>query len=134
MSLEKAKQLGVKPMATLKAWASGATDPKYMGLGPVPAVRKVLRKLELGSREFDVIEVNEAFAAQVLGCMKELDWDIDHINPHGSGISMGHPIGSTGARIAVTMLYDMVHRNLHRGLETMCIGGGQGMAAVWERA
>jgi acetyl-CoA C-acetyltransferase len=133
MSLEKAKQLGARPMATLKAWASGATDPKYMGLGPVPAVRKVLKKLELGGREFDVIELNEAFAAQVLGCMKELDWDIDCINLHGSGISMGHPIGSTGARIAVTMLYDMVHRNLHRGLETMCIGGGQGMAAVWER-
>jgi acetyl-CoA C-acetyltransferase len=134
MSLEKAKQLGLEPMATLKAWASGATDPKYMGLGPVPAVRKVLKKLKLSSHEFDVIEVNEAFAAQVLGCMRELDWDIDHINLHGSGISMGHPIGSTGARIAVTMLYDMVHRNLHRGLETMCIGGGQGMAAVWERA
>jgi acetyl-CoA C-acetyltransferase len=134
MSLEKAKQLGLEPMATLKAWASGATDPKYMGLGPVPAVRKVLKKLKLSSHEFDVIEVNEAFAAQVLGCMRELDWDIDHINLHGSGISMGHPIGSTGARIAVTMLYDMVHRNLHRGLETMCFGGGQGMAAVWERA
>jgi len=133
MSRDKAKELGLEPMATLRAWASGGTDPKYMGLGPVPAIRKVLKKTGLGSNDFDVIELNEAFAAQVLGCMKELGWDFDHVNPHGSGISMGHPIGCTGARIAVTIIYDMVRRNLHRGLETMCIGGGQGMAAVWER-
>ena len=133
MSRDKAKELGLEPMATLRAWASGGTDPKYMGLGPVPAIRKVLKKTGLGSNDFDVIELNEAFAAQVLGCMKELGWDFDHVNPHGSGISMGHPIGCTGARIAVTIIYDMVHRNLRHGLETMCIGGGQGMAAVWER-
>ena len=133
MSRDKAKELGLEPMATLRAWASGAIDPNYMGLGPIPAVRKVLKKIGLTNKDFDVIELNEAFASQTLGCMKELDWDFEHINPHGSGISMGHPIGCTGARIAVTMIYDMVHRNLHRGLETMCIGGGQGMAAVWER-
>ena len=133
MSRDKAEELDLKPMATLRAWSSGGIDPKYMGLGPIPAVRKVLRKTSLGNKDFEVIELNEAFAAQTLGCMKELDWDFDHINPHGSGISMGHPIGCTGARIAVTMIYDMVHRNLHHGLETMCIGGGQGMAAVWER-
>jgi len=133
MSRDKAKELGLEPMATLRAWASGAIDPNYMGLGPIPAVRKVLKKTGLTNKDFDVIELNEAFASQTLGCMKELDWDFEHINPHGSGISMGHPIGCTGARIAVTMIYDMVHRNLHRGLETMCIGGGQGMAAVWER-
>jgi acetyl-CoA C-acetyltransferase len=133
MSRDKAKELGLKPMAILRAWSSGGTDPKYMGLGPVPAVRKVLNKTGLSNKDFDVIELNEAFAAQVLGCVRELGWDFDHINPHGSGISMGHPIGCTGARIAVTIIYDMVRRNLHRGLETMCIGGGQGMAAVWER-
>ena len=133
MSRDKAEELHVEPMATLRAWASGGIDPKYMGLGPVPAVRKVLKKTGLGNKDFDVIELNEAFAAQTLGCMKELDWDFDHINLHGNGISMGHPIGCTGARIAVTIIYDMVHRNLHHGLETMCIGGGQGMAAVWER-
>jgi len=133
MSRDKAKELGLEPMATLRAWDSGGTDPKYMGLGPVPAVRKVLKKTGLGNNDFDVIELNEAFAAQVLGCMKELGWDFEHVNLHGSGISMGHPIGCTGARIAVTLIYDMVHRNLHRGLETMCIGGGQGMAAVWEK-
>ena len=133
MSRDKAKELRIEPMATLRAWASGGTDPKYMGLGPVPAVRRVLKKTCLGNNDLDVIELNEAFAAQVLGCMKELDWDLDHVNPHGSGISMGHPIGCTGARIAVTIIYDMMRRNLHYGLETMCIGGGQGMAAVWER-
>ncbi len=133
MSRGKARELGLEPMATLRAWASGATDPKYMGLGPVPAVRKLLRRTGLGNKDFDVVELNEAFAAQTLGCMRELGWDSDRVNPHGSGISMGHPIGCTGARLAVTIIYDMVHRNLHRGLETICIGGGQGMAAVWER-
>jgi acetyl-CoA C-acetyltransferase len=133
MSRDKAEELHLEPMAVLRAWASGGIDPKYMGLGPVPAVRKVLKKTGLGSRDFDLIELNEAFAAQALGCMRELSWDFDDINPHGSGISMGHPIGCTGARIAVTIIYDMVHRDLHHGLETMCIGGGQGMAAVWER-
>jgi acetyl-CoA C-acetyltransferase len=133
MSWDKAKELGLEPLASLKAWASGGTDPNYMGLGPVPAVRKVLKKTGLGNKDLDVIELNEAFAAQVLGCMRELGWNFDHVNPHGSGISMGHPIGCTGARIAVTIIYDMVRRNLHHGLETMCIGGGQGMAALWER-
>ncbi|OGN97476.1 MAG: acetyl-CoA acetyltransferase [Chloroflexi bacterium RBG_13_51_36] len=133
MSQEKARELGLKPMAKLRAWASGGTDPNYMGLGPIPAVRKVLKKTGLGNKDLDVVELNEAFAAQALGCMKELGWNSERVNPHGSGISMGHPIGCTGARIAVTIIYDMVHRNLHRGLETMCIGGGQGMAALWER-
>jgi acetyl-CoA C-acetyltransferase len=133
MSGDKAKELGLKPLAALRAWASGGTDPNYMGLGPVPAVRKVLKKTVLGNNDLDVIELNEAFAAQVLGCLKELGWNSEGVNLHGSGISMGHPIGCTGARIAVTIIYDMVHRNLHRGLETMCIGGGQGMAAIWER-
>ncbi len=133
MSKEKAKELRLEPVATLTAWASAAVDPNYMGLGPVPAVRKVFKKMGLTNEDIDVIELNEAFAAQTLGCMKELGWSFDCTNPHGSGISMGHPIGCTGARIAVTIIHDMVHRNLHRGLETMCIGGGQGMAALWER-
>lgn len=133
MSREKARELGLKPMATMRAWAAGGIDPKYMGLGPVPAVRKVLKKTGLANSDFDAIELNEAFASQTLGCMKELDWDFDHINTHGSGISMGHPIGCTGARMAVTIIYDMARRNLRRTLETMCIGGGQGLAAIWER-
>jgi len=133
MSKEKAKELGLEPMATLRAWASAGIDPKYMGVGPVPAVRKVLKKTGLTDEDIDVIELNEAFAAQTLACLKELGYSYDRINPHGGGISMGHPIGCTGARIAVTIIYDMVHRNLHRGLETICIGGGQGIAAIWER-
>jgi len=133
MAKEKAKELGLEPMATLAAWASAGTDPNYMGLGPVPAVRKLFKKTGLTNRDIDLIELNEAFAAQVLGCMRELKWSFDQINPHGSGISLGHPIGCTGARMAVTIIYDMVHRNFHRGLETMCIGGGLGMAAIWER-
>jgi len=134
MSREKSDELGIKPMATLRAWASAGTAPNYMGLGPIPAVRKLYQKTILKNSDFDLIELNEAFAAQTLGCMKELGWNFTQINPHGSGISMGHPIGCTGARIAVTMLHDMVNRKLHRGLETMCIGGGMGMAAIWERA
>jgi len=133
MSSDKAKELGLEPWVTLRAWASGATDPNYMGLGPIPAVRKVLEKTGLSNKDLDVIELNEAFSAQTLGCMKELGWDFDHINLHGSGISLGHPIGCTGARMVVTIMYDMKKRNLHRGLVTMCIGGGQGMAAIFER-
>jgi acetyl-CoA C-acetyltransferase len=133
MSRDKAQELGIEPIVTLSAWASGATDPKYMGLGPIPAVKKILKKTGLSNGDFDVIELNEAFAAQTLGCMKELGWKFDDINLHGSGISLGHPIGCTGARIIVTIMYDMKKRNLHRGLVTMCIGGGQGMAAIVER-
>jgi acetyl-CoA C-acetyltransferase len=133
MSGEKAKELGLEPFVTLRAWASGATDPNYMGLGPIPVVRKVLKKAGVTNKDLDVIELNEAFAAQTLGCMKELGWSFDEINLHGSGISLGHPIGCTGARMVVTTMYDMKRRGLHRGLVTMCIGGGQGMAAILER-
>ena len=129
----KAIELGIEPMAAIDAWASSGIDPKYMGLGPVPAVKKVLKKKGLTSGDIDVIELNEAFAAQILGCLKELGWEADDINLHGSGISLGHPIGCTGARMVVTTMYDMKRRNLHHGLITMCIGGGQGMAAILER-
>ena len=133
MSREKAKELGLEPFVTVKAWASGGVDPKYMGLGPVAAVRKLFKKTGLSNKDLDVIELNEAFAAQTLGCMKELGWTFDQINLHGSGISLGHPIGCTGARMVVTTMYNMKRENAHRGLVTMCIGGGQGMAAVLER-
>jgi len=133
MSKEKTKELGLEPMAVLRAWTTSGVDPKYMGLGPIPAVRKILKNTGLTSKDIDVIELNEAFAAQTLGCMKELGWSFDEINPHGSGISLGHPIGCTGARMVVTTMHDMKRRNLHYGLVTMCIGGGQGMAAILER-
>ncbi len=133
MSTEKAEELGIKPWATIKSYASGAVDPAYMGLGPIPAVRKALEKANLTIKDMDVIELNEAFASQFIACMRELGLSLDNTNPHGSGISLGHPIGCTGARLVVTIMHEMKRRDLHYGLITMCIGGGQGMAAVLER-
>ena len=132
-SKEKAKELGLEPMATIRAWASGAVDPAYMGLGPIPAVRKVLKKTGLAIGDIDLIELNEAFAAQAIACMRELGMSLDNTNVHGSGISLGHPIGCTGARVTVTLLYEMRRRGARWGLATMCIGGGQGMAMIVER-
>jgi len=133
MSSDKAKELGLEPWVTIRSYASGAVDPAYMGLGPIPAIKKALKKAGLTIEDMDLIELNEAFAAQTIACMRELDMSWDNTNPHGSGISLGHPIGCTGARITVTAMYDMKRRGLHYGLITMCIGGGQGMAAVVER-
>ena len=133
MSKEKARELGIEPFVTIKSFASSGIDPSYMGLGPIPAVRKILKRTGLTSKDIDVIELNEAFAAQTLGCMKELGWNFEEINLHGSGISLGHPIGCTGARMVVTTMHDMKRRDLHTGLITMCIGGGQGMVAILER-
>ncbi|RLA80596.1 MAG: acetyl-CoA C-acyltransferase [Deltaproteobacteria bacterium] len=133
MSKEKAKELGLKPFATIRAYASGAVDPAYMGLGPIPAVRKVLRATGLDIEEIEVVELNEAFAAQAIACMRELKLDLERTNPHGSGISLGHPIGCTGARVTVTLIHEMRRRGARFGLATMCIGGGQGMAMIVER-
>jgi acetyl-CoA C-acetyltransferase len=133
MSEEAAKQNGLKPMAYIKAYASGGIDPAYMGLGVVPAVNKALNQAGLSIKDIDVIELNEAFAAQAIGCMKELGIGFDKTNLHGSGVSLGHPIGCTGTRIIVTLLHEMQRRNLHYGLAALCIGGGQGMAIVLER-
>ncbi len=133
MSKEKAKELGLKPMVTMRAWASGGVDPAYMGLGPVPAVKKVMKKTGLTIEDMDVIELNEAFASQAIACMRELKISTDNTNVHGSGISLGHPIGCTGARVTVTLAHEMMRRGARYGLATMCIGGGQGMAAIYER-
>jgi acetyl-CoA C-acetyltransferase len=133
MSAEKAKQLGQKPMATVKAYATGGVDPAYMGLGVVPAVKKVLKAAGLTLNDIDYIELNEAFASQSIGCIKEMGIDMGKTNLHGGGISLGHPIGCTGARILVTLAHEMERRNLGLGLATLCIGGGQGMAMILER-
>ncbi|MFH1002695.1 MAG: acetyl-CoA C-acetyltransferase [Chloroflexota bacterium] len=133
MSAEKAKQLGLKPLATVKSYASGGVDPAFMGLGACPATRKSLALGGLGLADIDVFELNEAFAAQALGVMKELGLTADRVNPHGSGVSLGHPIGCTGARIVVTLAHEMKRQGYHRGLAALCIGGGQGMAVVLER-
>jgi acetyl-CoA C-acetyltransferase len=133
MSREKADQLGLDPVVSIKSYASGAVDPAYMGLGVVPSVRKALDRAGLSVEEMDVIELNEAFAAQAIACMRELGLSLDNTNVHGSGVSLGHPIGCTGARLVVTIMHEMQRRNLDWGLVTMCIGGGQGMAAVLGR-
>jgi acetyl-CoA C-acetyltransferase len=134
MSAEKAKDLGLKPLVKIKAYASGAIDPAYMGLGPIPAVRKVLKNTGLQVSDFGEIELNEAFASQAIACMRELGFDIGKTNLLGSGISIGHPIGCTGARIVLTLMNEMVRNSVELGLATLCIGGGQGMAMAIEQA
>ncbi|OGO39898.1 MAG: acetyl-CoA acetyltransferase [Chloroflexi bacterium RBG_16_57_8] len=133
MSKEMADKLGLKPFVSIVSFASGGVDPAYMGLGPVPAVRKALKRANLTVNDMDTIELNEAFAAQTVACNRELGFTWDKTNTLGGGISIGHPIGCTGARLMVTIMHDMKRRNLRRGLVTMCIGGGQGMAMVVER-
>jgi len=133
MSAKKAKELGLKPLATIRAYATGGVDPAYMGLGVVPATRKALKLAGVTLKDIDYIELNEAFASQSIGCIRELNIDMSKTNLHGGGISLGHPIGCTGARILVTLTYEMKRRNLKLGLATLCIGGGQGMAMIIER-
>ncbi len=134
MSAEKARDLGLKPIVKIKAYASGAIDPTYMGLGPVPAVRKLLKATGLKISDFGQVELNEAFASQAIACIRELGLDLDKTNLLGSGISIGHPIGCTGARIVLTLMNEMVRNDVGLGLATLCIGGGQGMAMALERA
>ena len=134
-SMEKAHQLGLVPLARLVTWAVAAVDPRMMGIGPVPATKKALSRADLKLSDMDLIELNEAFASQVLAVTAEWNFtssDFERMNVNGSGISLGHPIGATGARILATMLYEMQRRQSRYGLETMCIGGGQGIAAIFE--
>ncbi len=133
MSETKARELGLTPIVKIKAHASAGLDPAYMGLGPIPAVRKLYARHNLSIDDFDRIELNEAFAAQAIGCVRELGCDMDRTNVVGSGISLGHPIGCTGARILVTLMNQMKREDLNLGLASLCIGGGQGMAMVLER-
>ncbi len=133
MTEEKASELNLEPFAFVKSYAAAGIDPAYMGLGPIPAVRKTLNKIEMNIRDMDLLEINEAFASQAIACMRELDITNDETNLNGSGISLGHPIGASGARMIVSAMYEMRRRELKRGLLTMCIGGGQGMAMVLER-
>jgi acetyl-CoA C-acetyltransferase len=132
MSDEKAKELGLTPLARIKATSTGGVDPAFMGLGPIPAVRKLLAKHKLSMKDFGVVELNEAFASQAIACMRELDCDMEKTNLLGSGISIGHPIGCTGARIILTLLGQMRRHGHELGLASLCIGGGQGMATVLE--
>jgi acetyl-CoA C-acetyltransferase len=130
----RAAELGLTPIARLVGWAAAGVPPRTMGIGPVPAVAKLLARVELGLDDMALIELNEAFAAQVLAVLRnwQLPDGLDRVNVNGSGISLGHPIGATGARILTTLLHELRRRGDRYGLETMCIGGGQGLAAVFE--
>jgi acetyl-CoA C-acetyltransferase len=131
---EYAKKRGLKPIGRLVDYAFAGVDPKYMGIGPVPAVHKLLKKTGLGIDDIDVFEVNEAFAAQALAVCRELNLPPDRTNPNGSGISLGHPIGATGAILTIKALYELARTGGKRALVTMCIGGGQGIAAIFEHS
>lgn len=133
MSKEKAEELGITPMATIVSYATGGVDPKIMGVGPVPASRKAMEKAGMTIDDIDLIEANEAFAAQSLAVARELNFDMDKVNVNGGAIALGHPVGASGARILVTLLYEMAKRDAKTGLATLCIGGGQGQALIVKR-
>lgn len=133
MSKEKAEELGVEPLATIVSYASAGVDPSIMGTGPIPASRKALEKANLTVKDLDLVEANEAFAAQSLAVAKELGLDMEKTNVNGGAIALGHPIGASGARILVTLLYEMAKRDAKHGLATLCIGGGQGTALIVRR-
>lgn len=134
MSKEMAKSLNLEPMGKIRSYASGGVDPAYMGLGPIPAVRKVFKKTGITLNDIGLVELNEAFASQAIACIRELKFDLEKTNVNGSGISLGHPIGCTGARLIVTLLHEMERRKVNLGLATLCIGGGQGMAMIVEKS
>lgn len=133
MTADKAKALGLQPIARILGYGSGGVDPSIMGMGPVPATRKALAKAGLKIEDLDLIEANEAFAAQFLAVGKELGWPAEKVNIHGGAIALGHPIGASGARILVTLLHGLAEQNKKIGLATLCIGGGQGCATIVER-
>jgi acetyl-CoA C-acetyltransferase len=133
MAASKAKELGLKPLARIKAYSSAGLDPSIMGMGPVSASQLCLKKAGWKHEDVDVMEINEAFAAQAIAVNKEMGWDTSKINVNGGAIAMGHPIGASGARILVTLLYEMIHRDAKRGLASLCIGGGMGVAMAIER-
>lgn len=133
MSEETARKRGIKPLATVTAYASAGVDPAIMGIGPAPATRKALSRAGLSLADIDLIEANEAFAAQSLAVGRELEWDPAKVNVNGGAIALGHPVGASGARILVTLLYEMQKRAVRRGLATLCIGGGMGISMIVER-
>ncbi|WP_028216455.1 acetyl-CoA C-acetyltransferase [Paraburkholderia oxyphila] len=134
MSAKKAEALGLTPLARIKAYAAGGVDPKVMGMGPVPASKRCLERAGWSTSDLDLMEINEAFAAQALAVNKQMGWDTSKINVNGGAIAIGHPIGASGCRILVTLLYEMQRRDAKRGLASLCIGGGMGVALAVERA
>ena len=132
-SADRARQLGLAPMGRFVAFATAGVEPERFGIGPVPAIRKVLKLAGLTLDQIDLIELNEAFAAQVLACLKQLPIDPDRLNVNGGAIALGHPLGCTGAKLTTTLLYEMKRRNARYGMVTMCVGGGMGAAGIFER-
>jgi acetyl-CoA C-acetyltransferase len=133
MSEARAKALGLPALARIRAFASAGVDPKVMGMGPVPASRKALTRASWKAADLDLLEINEAFAAQACAVNKEMAWDTAKINVNGGAIALGHPIGASGCRILVTLLHEMKRRDARRGLASLCIGGGMGVALAVER-
>jgi len=133
MSAQKAEQLGLKPLAYVKAYASGALDPAIMGMGPVPASKLCLKKAGWSTKDLDLMEINEAFAAQAVAVNRQMEWDTSKVNVNGGAVAIGHPIGASGARILVTLIYEMIKRDAKKGLAALCIGGGMGVALAIER-
>ncbi len=133
MSKRRARQMGLTPLAAIKAYASAGVEPSQMGLGPIPATKKAFQKAGLSTQDIELIEINEAFASQSIAVIRELDLHEDIVNVNGGAIALGHPIGASGARILVTLLYEMVRRNVTLGLATLCIGGGMGTSMILER-
>lgn len=133
MSKEKAEELGLQPLVTIASFASAGLDPKIMGYGPVPASKKALEKAEMTIKDIELVEANEAFAAQSLAVVKDLELDLEKTNVNGGAIALGHPIGCSGTRILVTLIHEMIRRDAKTGLATLCIGGGQGTALIVKR-
>ena len=130
----RAVALGLKPIAFVGACASAGVDPAHMGIGPVPAVKKLFARTGLAASDIDLIELNEAFAAQSIACVRELGFDMARVNVNGGAIALGHPLGASGARIVVTLIHEMQRRNAKRGIASLCVGVGQGLATLFERA
>jgi acetyl-CoA C-acetyltransferase len=133
MTSKRARELGLEPLATVRAYASAGVDPKIMGMGPVPASRRCLEKAGWSARDLDLMEINEAFAAQAIAVNREMEWDTSKINVNGGAIAIGHPIGASGCRVLVTLLHEMIRRDAKKGLASLCIGGGMGVALAVER-
>jgi acetyl-CoA C-acetyltransferase len=134
MTLKEAKKRGIEPLARIASWAHAGVDPSIMGTGPIPASKKALEKAGWSAKDLDLVEANEAFAAQACAVNKGLGWDTDKVNVNGGAIALGHPIGASGARVLTTLLFEMKRRNARKGLATLCIGGGMGVAMCVERA
>ena len=133
LSEAEAEKRGIEPLARIVDAVSVGVDPRVMGIGPAPAIERLLQRNKLTLADIDLLEVNEAFAAQVLSVGSRLDWDLDRVNVTGGAIALGHPVGASGARIAVTLIHEMLRRDVHRGIAALCIGGGMGIAALFER-